>query len=267
MAQDARNDSPHQSAGSTTWMSRGFVAAVVAIAVLAFAVSVLVVLLITDDDGEEFNRSGPPRELSSSPEGSADPEAPSDLATSSCGLEGYEVSGTVTAAPEVTWDQTGAGMVPKSATAGPALQDDDTGLRTCYAHTPEGALMFAANMPSWSQAYLVDAAGAVDQYYAEGPGKDYVRELFGGLTRGQIAATNNLYLQIRGFQVIDYTGDSVVISIASLATDQSGDAGLWSVSTKLVWEDGDWRLRVAPDGSLDKEEISDLNGYVPWEGP
>src|SRR3954453_21528783 len=50
---------------------------------------------------------------------------------------------TLTKAPRVAWEPIGATDAPSSAEHGPGRIDGMTRVRSCYSHTPEGALLAA----------------------------------------------------------------------------------------------------------------------------
>ncbi len=111
--------------------------------------------------------------------GEATPAATSSPATappisasdkSVCGLPGYEETGTLTAAPATTWTFVGTMAAPGSDQAGPGTISAD-GVRSCYAHTVDGAVLAVANIWAMgSDARLSKLA--LDEMTAPGPGRD-----------------------------------------------------------------------------------------------
>jgi hypothetical protein len=66
-------------------------------------------------------------------------------AASVCGLEGEKLSGTVTTAPAAEWKFQDVYAYPTSTTFGPG-ETARRATRSCFQHSPEGALFAAANV-------------------------------------------------------------------------------------------------------------------------
>lgn len=173
-----------------------------------------------------------------------------------CGLDAVALSGWLVTPPEVEWALVGTTAAPGSSRHGPGVLDED-GFRSCYARTPEGALLAVANIVAMGSDPDLRPRIA-DALLAEGQGRDRaMRDI------GEPPATN-VRVQIQGFQVLDYTGETAVIDIA---VRTSRDAHVSQVLT-VVWQGGEWKAQVAPDGQfpVGVTQIPDLTGYVPWAG-
>jgi hypothetical protein len=231
---------------------RGFLASAVVLAVLlVLGVVVTVLTIVGGDDVRARTIDVTPSPTSS--ESSTDPDA------SRCDLPGLEKSGTLSKPPEdVTWELVGTTALPASEEAGPGVVED-SGLRYCYAHTPEGALLMAANAFGWEHS---DPESVVANSVASGPGKDAaLAELEAGTAGGD--GEDSFIFQIRGFRLLAYTDRAALVDIAVEAS-----AGQFvSAPLELAWEGGDWRVRLTPDGSpFNGKPLPDLTGYVPWAG-
>lgn len=231
---------------------RGFVASAAVLAVLVVLGVVITVVTIVDDDSPAAREPASPSSSAQPSETSTDPEA------SRCGLPGLEKSGTLSAPPkDVTWDLVGTIALPSTEEAGPG-EVEDSGLRYCYAHTAEGALLMAANVFGWEES---DPESVIANSVATGPGKDAaLAELESGAANDSDDA---FVFQIRGFRLMAYTAQSALVDIAVEATTGQ----FVSAQLELVWEDSDWRVRLTPDGSpFNGKPLPDLTGYVGWVG-
>lgn len=164
------------------------------------------------------------------------------------------------APPGVRWELFQAIALPTSATAGPLVQHGER--RSCYAHTPVGA-MIAALQISARLTYSSQWRVILDQQVVDGPGKTALareRASTGAsppLPAGEVA-------QVAGFRFITYSADTAVISLLLRLAPST-----YAESTLTVkWQDGDWRLELQPDGSPDiaGPQRSSLEGYVAWGG-
>lgn len=245
------NGSEEKSLLSRTWF---LVAAVVVVLLLAMGIFVSGAAILDDDEP-------PTAGTSTKPTVSGDATTPDDPSASVCGLPGHEAEGTLSEPPSATWSLVGQVALPQSDTAGPGVIEDSE-LRYCYAHTPEGALLAAANMYAWGEAAKSDPVAILERNVAAGPGYD-----------AALAEAKNGYeetgeqqspLQIRGFRLVSYTGDS---SLVDLAFEAGGPGGYARHQIELVWERGDWRVRLDADGTpSDGGPLPDLTGYIPWSG-
>ncbi|EWT04614.1 hypothetical protein N864_09000 [Intrasporangium chromatireducens Q5-1] len=187
-------------------------------------------------------------------------DEPSPVASgpSVCGLEGQELSGTVSTPPEAQWEFQGTTAYPTSPTYGPG-ETDENGVRYCFQHSPEGALFAAANAAV--QGSNPETVGPWLEYFiAEGPHRDVI------LGQGQGAADElaGVRVDIAGFRVLSYEGDTARVDIALRGSSQGQTVNLSMVYT-LEWENGDWKLTVTdPSAPINVATIPDLSGYIAW---
>lgn len=174
-----------------------------------------------------------------------------------CGLEQVVLTGTVQAAPVTTWTLVGTTAAPAVDGAGPG-KVEPSGMRSCYARTPAGALVAAANY-----AALGAYPPVRDQFEREatvpGPGRD---ALLAAPDAGGDAST--VRFQVVGFRVLRYTGEQADIDLAL----RSSNGALAGYVNYLQWTDGDWKVRLADDGDAlaTATQLSDVTGYLPWAG-
>lgn len=172
-----------------------------------------------------------------------------------CGLPDVELSGTVTEAPVAQWSLVGTIAAPTVEGQGPGLIEDD-GFRSCFAHTPTGAVVAAANLAALG-SYPPVRSRFNEQALAPGPGRDAV--LAKPTTQG---ASDGPRLQLVGFQLLRYTGQQADVDLAL----RTSTGSLLGATVYLTWAEGDWKARVADDGSdlSSVSPISNLNPYIPW---
>jgi hypothetical protein len=134
---------------------------------------------------------------------------------------------------------------------------DGQGIRSCFAHTPTGALYAAVNL--WALGSDPSKEQAIAEHLAaKGPGRD------AGMKAPQTAApASSVKVQIAGFNV-SYTANKAVVDLAFKANT----GALASVRTTLLWQDGDWKGVVADNGAPLEEprQVPDLSGFIPWSG-
>ena len=248
---------------------RGFIMSTVLIVLVLFAGAVVVTLNVLDDDSKP---SADPTETRSST------TAPDDAEASVCGLADVDLSGTLPAAPtDVEWEVDGLQVLPSSEKNGPG-QREANGVRYCYARTPEGALLAAvhlsgaAGLPTRDHVLTQsDAADWIKRTIASGPGYDAALKRWpsrwAGITFDELSEVGGR-AQVRGYRIATYDGSTALVDVAHVVTvDQDGSAQLRATRWELQWERGDWRARLAPDGSFpESTRLPDMTGFVPWSG-
>lgn len=174
-----------------------------------------------------------------------------------CGLDAVEMSGTVTTAPTATWALVGTTAAPSIKGQGPGKVDED-GYRSCYARTPTGALLAAANYSALG-SYAPVRKKFYEQATVPGPGRD-------ALLKKPItgAGDGGTRVQIAGFRVLRYDGKQADVDIA-FRTSNGAIAGM---VFNLQWSGGDWKIRVADDGTelSPVVQLPSLSGYTLWSG-
>jgi hypothetical protein len=225
---------------------RGFIAAAVVIGVIVLAaIVVLVTSLAGGGDEPEARPTGTP---TATPTSSAADE-------SICGLERVDTENTLTSAPETDWELVGTIAVPTDANgSGPGIIDD--GLRTCYAHTAEGALFMAVNyLAMGADATLYDRLPGL---IAPGAGRDALEQA------PTTPSTSSFRAQVAGFTISGYSSEAVTVDLA--LNYSSGQ--LVSIPLKLVWAENDWKIVLTDTGELPiaPAPIQNLGGYTPWSG-
>lgn len=225
---------------------------VIAIAVVAV---VLAAIVFAAGIGLGHSSAGSATAVPSSPSSTVPRAVPIGQA-SVCGLPGYDPSGsTLTTAPATTWSTVGTMAAPAAAKAGPGRVAAD-GLRSCYAHTIEGAVIAVANVWAMGTDSRLTRP-LLEQQTATGPGRTTA------LKADTPASNTGLRAQIAGFKVTSYTGTAATVDVAFRLN--TGD--LVSFPAPVQWQDGDWKYQVADDGSpvFRPSTLTSLSSYIPWE--
>lgn len=174
-----------------------------------------------------------------------------------CGLPGMDPSGaTLTAAPATRWATVGTMDAPSSPTAGPGRTQQD-GLRSCYAHTAAGAVLAVANFwATGSDPRLYRQI--VQQNVATGPGRTKA------LAASGTPSNTGMSAQIAAFTVTFYHPAAATVDVAL----QTSDGQQVGFPVPLVWQDGDWKVQLADDGTpvFRPTILQSLTGYIPWAG-
>lgn len=219
------------------WLAAGVVAVIVALGV---------VLSVTGVFGGDAPATPP----------AAAPSMSADAEVSVCGLTQVALSGTLDQAPADTqWALVGTLAAPTVPGHGPGVVDED-GFRSCFARTPTGAVVAAANLAALGSYPPVRDRFNADAI-APGPGRDAI--LAKPSAQG---AADGPRLELVGFALLRYTGDQADIDLAL----RTSTGSLLGATVYLAWAEGDWKARVADDGSdlSSVSPISSLTAYVPW---
>jgi hypothetical protein len=239
------------------WAAPRFLMSAVAVLLL---IIVGIILFIWSGNDDESEAAPPAQTQSTSPTPSASAVASDE---SVCGLDATGGT-TLTAAPDdVEWEFIGGIAAPRSAEHGPGVIDEQTGVRSCYSHTPEGALLAAAGQAASSgdpDLYLE----TVRELSVDGPGKELTIE------RAQRSIDENGVtppIKIAGFRLLSYKDDEATVEIVA-SVDSGSELVYFTSSVVMQWTNGDWYTKYKDDGSSGPVdgEVSDLSGYVPW-GP
>ncbi|PVZ53896.1 hypothetical protein [Arthrobacter sp. H-02-3] len=243
------SQSTESTADSNPFTKPGFILAA-ALVVALIAAAVVIFLLPKGQD----NAQPAPAPAESNNSATASPSA-SATGKSICGLPSSSES-SLGAAPKTKWELVGTMAAPTDPKIGPG-KTDDQGIRSCFAHTPTGALYAAVNL--WALGIDPSKERAIaEQLAAKGPGRDA-----GMKTPPTAVPASAVKVQIAGFNV-SYTANQTVVELAFKADN----GALASVRTTLLWQDGDWKGVVADNGAPLEEprQVRDLSGFILWSG-
>ena len=187
---------------------------------------------------------------------SINPTGKVDTWGSVCGLAGSELKPTV----QVNMPAMRTKVFVDSTSyyynnlTGPAKRADGD-VPTCYAHSSEGAILAAANFQALSAGghKLIDLVKATT--YEDDNQKRLLAET---QNSGNSTAVQNVGYSI---QVIDE--NNVVVRLAIRVPQYSA---LAQSTFTLIWDKGDWKIKLGPDEPLDIVQISSIEsaGMVPW---
>jgi hypothetical protein len=220
-----------------------------------FLALVIVGAVVTVVGSQGSGANPAPVASSSAPAAAAQPPA----AGAGCHPTDTDQSVPTSAPADVTWSLFHVIALPTSPSAGPLIIEGD--LARCYAHTPLGALIATEQIgvrsalgPGWRQV--------TDRQVMPGASRD-------AWIRLNSASTDNpdqagIFAQTAGFRYVTYTPQVAVIEHVVRAPD----GGLWTYTTTVMWDAGDWKLQIQPDGipGTPQQEVQSLDGFTAWGG-
>lgn len=242
-----------QSEHPNPFRSRRFVLSMVVVGVIALCA---VIILISNLTGGR-NQADPTTAPTASTLATTTPAAASDPDPSACGLKGYETSGTLKSAPDTKWELVGTVAAPTaSKTIGPGVTETD-GFRSCFAHTPTGALYAASNVAAMGSDETLRKELA-QKLTVPGPGRD------AAIASADSGSSNAIRYQIAGYKILSYDGETAKVDLAVNAASGQLVSFVWS----LRWTDGDWKFVVTDAGAspIAPAALTSLGGYTPWSG-
>ena len=133
----------------------------------------------------------------------------------------------------------------------------DGDVPTCYAHSSEGAILAATNF----QALAGGGRRLIDLVKATTYEDDDQKRL---LAEGEDSHENPTTVQTVGYSIQVIDENNVVVRLAIRIPEYPY---ILSQSTfTLIWDKGDWKVKIGPKGPLDITVISSVEnaGMVPW---
>lgn len=237
----------------STWTQPGFVAAAVVVAII---VLLGIILAFTGGSGADGRESAaPPPAVAPAATPSGDPNA------SVCGLQAGSQD-VPSSAPGSKWELVGRMVAPTAPDRfGPKSRDH--GVRSCFAHSPTGALYASVNVVATAtDAKLWEPLAR--HLVAKGVGRDRALKDIGGEAAAPVSST----IQVAGFSFRTYEPEAATVSLA-FRVDAGGQSAFFArLPMRMTWEDGDWKFVIADNGDpfADLSRIPDLAGYVTWSG-
>lgn len=239
MASTDDEDTPRAPLTQPAFLASGVVVALIVVLGL--------VLIFSGPDGGSEGANSPPQQTT--PATTADTTTASD---SSCGLPPGDQEVPTEAPAGTRWELVGKMIAPTA----PAAQGPGRGvggIRTCFQHSPVGALYAAVNF--WATLTARTEAETYRELALESPERD----------RAVAAATEDKLagLQVAGFAFSSYESDRASVRLAF----RIENGRLVSADTPLVWSDGDWRYKIPLDqGAGSVAQLASLDAFVPWKG-
>jgi hypothetical protein len=233
---------PHADAGRR---SIGFVLAAIFLSIVALAGLVLTVIRFAESDDAPapgIVKSGSRDEVT----GSAD-----------CPNSDGEPSGDVTELATAQWLMVGTVAAPHIQGVGP-MEVSANGVPRCFAETPSGAVLAAANYIAFGSGKPDHGAELAASAIAPGLGQNAAIEAAGAAS-GASPGT----VQIAGYRLDRYDPESTDMALVVRTADGSYASG----DLVLKWIQGDWKLIADPGtGQLaELRAIASLGGFTPWE--
>lgn len=254
----ARPDGPTSQPPSSPWARRRWLVAAAGVALL---VACTLVLVLRGPAGPAPTAATTPStsapSTSAAAAGGVEPAGGASTQPSVCGLPAGDQLVPVTPPEPTDWVLVGTMAAPQAASStGPGLTR--SGLRSCYAHSPLGALYAAAGFLAATTDPALRLPAARD-LTAHGQGRDRAVALLATSDPGP----GTTGPQVAGFAFLNYDPDTAVVDIA---LHVRGDAVHLPVT--LRWQEGDWKVAL-PDSGLPFtaiQQLPTLSGYVPWTG-
>jgi hypothetical protein len=162
------------------------------------------------------------------------------------------------------WQRVFGASVPFSTSDGPARIED--GLAVGYSHTPQGAVLAAAQItyrlnarPADRDLYVRQVRVSAQQIAAYDKALSQDR-----LPEQQPEKVTRYFVASDAFKVENYADDLAIIRLATRGPVVDGKQ-LWAaLRLVMVWDAGDWRLKPATSNSAQTEYVESLSGWSKW---
>lgn len=238
-----------------TGPSKVFIGSAVVIAAIVVLGLVLSLTNILGGQTEPADSTSAPSAGESAPASAGTTSSPSEASV--CGLTDVQMDGTVTIAPNATWALVGTTAAPSVKGQGPGKIEEDA-YRSCYARTPTGALLAAANYAAIGSHDPLRKK-FYEQGFVPGPGRDAILA-----TPPPRSDGTGVRVQIAGFRILRYDGKQADVDLAL----RTSSGALGATVLNLEWSEGDWKMRLADDGSelSPTVQLPSLDGYTLWSG-
>ena len=231
---------PHADAGRR---SIGFVLAAIFLSIVALAGLVLSVIRFAESDG-----ASAPRVIES--------ERVEVNGSAECPPSDGETSDDVTELATAQWVMVGTVAAPQMQGIGP-MEVSASGVPRCFAETPSGAVLAAANYIAFGSGRPDQGAELAASAIAPGLGQNAAIEA-AGVASGASPGT----VQIAGYRLDRYDPEWTDVALVVRTDDGSFASG----DLVLKWIQGDWKLIADPGtGQLaELRAIASLGGFTPW---
>ena len=273
-------DGNAESDGSSIWQERGFVASVIVVG--AVFVCLLVWFFARGDNtpasqpSTPTNRTVPTEQPTDDPTGPpATPPSEEPTGTSTTTPTARPVPGVGgcksknpdqrrprTTPTAVTWEFEADMLIPMQQEGGPAVMDS-AGVRSCFAHSPTGAVLAA--LVTLGQIRNPDLTLSVlRQRFVSNEGLKLA--LAEGKATPPTQGPTKTAAQFTAFKVIDYLPDRAIIGVAV----RIDDTNVAAIPVTMAWANGDWKGVLQTDGSFngaaEPDLLQSLTGYVRFGG-
>jgi hypothetical protein len=162
----------------------------------------------------------------------------------------------------ITWEIVDTVALPFSKSAGPF--DVTNGIPSGFAHTPTGALLALIQI-DFRHLIEPNFVAVTSADVANTPGRaEFFRLVKAGHLANPAQPAPGTYLQLAGFEFVNYTSSTAVIQLLT-----SRDDGTYEVSTlSVAWDGTDWQLVLQANGtdSPNQQIVSSPVGFVLFGG-
>ncbi|MEV7634321.1 hypothetical protein AB0N64_18120 [Microbacterium sp. NPDC089318] len=223
---------------------------IISAVVVAIIVALGIILALVPKGGET---ASPEPSTTSTSTNSGEATATADA--SICGLPSGDHAKPATTPTDTKWELVGKIAAPTSPTQFGPGKTDTNGLRSCFAHSPTGALYAGANIVVLASSGHNDLV--LRYLTVDSPERDKLLD-----SSSASGSPGGPSFQLAGFKVTDYTGDRAVIEYGFKVSN--GTFG--SLPVVMQWSDGDWKAVPPASGQPEGKQLADLSGFIPWEG-
>lgn len=235
----------HDEDTESVWTQPRFAVAAI---VVGLIVVLGIVLVVTGGRGDS-TAAAPP---AINPQASISP-AESD----GCDLPAGDQAVPENTPRETRWELVGKMIAPTDPkTYGPAVVKD--GFRTCFAHSPIGALYATVNF--LATGTLKPAPEVLRKLAAPSAARDKGINASIGDDEPALAQTSSL--QVAGFSFSTYSRSRAGIKLAVRAEN----GRLVQIDSTMLWTRGDWRYEVPLDQRPPTSPVNDLSAFIAWKG-
>jgi len=235
----------HRDDAENVWTQPRFVTAAI---VVGLIVVLGIVLAVTSGNGDK---------TAASPAAPNPPASSAPAASRGCDLPAGSQSVPVDTPQGTRWELVGKMIAPTAPkTYGPAVVKD--GFRTCFAHSPMGALYATVNF--WATGTAKPAAEVLRKLAAPSAARDKGINASLGDDEPGLARTSSL--QVAGFSFSSYSRSRAGIKLALRAEN----GRLVQIDTTMLWTRGDWRYEVPLDQRPPTSPVNDLSAFIAWKG-
>jgi hypothetical protein len=172
------------------------------------------------------------------------------------------VSSESTAVPaDLRWESANGVTWPVSDSLGPL--GTDHGFAVCFAQSPVGAALAAV-----TSVYAVadhDPIASFDFYTVDTPSKASVLSQLEGATTPKVDLARQLAesgMALVGFQVREFSPTRASVNLVYSAP--SSQTGYRTIPRTMVWEDGDWRVKLDDSGNFGESSDATDGDFTRW---
>lgn len=241
--------------------------AVLVLVVLAIGVWALRVFVFEPSQQTATPPAAAPTASATSPQQSeaapVTPE-PTMVAGDGCSLNNTNQDITNTPPTATRWIVERWAVLPEVSGAGPCFERD--GYRAGFAHTQTGAVLAAYHYLVHGNTASPDAGtrGLLDYAVLEGPLKAAILQDVDDVENGvkvRVPDSDFAGAVLQGYRIVGYESNTAVIEV-SLGKEGASSG---SLTAKLVWQDGDWRIDPASANEWSSPARNvPTQGFVLW---